>query len=119
LLGATQRAFAFYLGNPIFLDSVKFCSFCRKISKPFAENHWEPRMTRIPPLNSEGIPFVNLRMTLSSPYAISLVKTKFVSARAPKPAPEAGALPNRIRDIRSLPAVAGHPWFRGPKQNLI
>ena len=34
MLGATRRAFAFYLGNPIFLDSVKFCSFCRKISKP-------------------------------------------------------------------------------------
>jgi hypothetical protein len=43
---------------------------------------------------------MNLRMTLFSPYAISLVKTKFVSARAPKPAPEAGALPDLIRVIR-------------------
>jgi hypothetical protein len=66
-------------------------------------------------------------MTLFSPYAISLVKTKFVSARAPlqrtrsdgqafKPAPEAGALPNLIRDIRAIRGLKLTPF---PSRSLL
>ena len=52
-------------------------------------------------------------MTLLSPYAISRCETNFVSPMAPKPAPEAGALP-QIPAIRLIPlprrSVARRRW---------